>query len=162
LQFYHFLYRFYKTNWVKSFDFGCDFTIFDFSFSFDLKQNLDFDNCCNVTQKCDYEEVQNCDTIWQAVSMVFFWRQIVTRFWAIVTRFLACLTRFQDKVHRTLSRTHHPCHDLANRDTVLTSIFGMFDTFQDKVHRCMSFELKKDKNITKNIFETWENMRRNV
>jgi len=36
------------------------------------------------------------------------------------TRFLTCLARFQDKVGRTLGRTHQPCHDLANRDSILT------------------------------------------
>jgi len=37
-----------------------------------------------------------------------------------VTRFSACWTRFQDKVGRTLGRTHQSCHDLATRDTILT------------------------------------------
>jgi len=34
--------------------------------------------------------------------------------------FLACWTRFEDKVGRTLGRTHQPWHDLANRDTFLS------------------------------------------
>jgi len=33
-----------------------------------------------------------------------------------VTRFSACWARFQDKV----GRMYQPCHDLANRDTILT------------------------------------------
>jgi len=44
----------------------------------------------------------------------------VTRFWENVTRFSACWARFEDKVGRTLGRTHQPCHDLAKRDTILT------------------------------------------
>ena len=44
----------------------------------------------------------------------------MTRFWENVTQFSACWTRFEDKVGRTLGRTHQPCHDLANRDTILT------------------------------------------
>jgi len=44
----------------------------------------------------------------------------VTRFWKNVTQFSACCTRFEDKVGRTLGRTHQPCHDLPNRDTILT------------------------------------------
>jgi len=46
---------------------------------------------------------------------------IVTRFWGNVTRFSTCLARFQDKVGRTVGRTHQPCHDLAKRDTILTA-----------------------------------------
>jgi len=37
-----------------------------------------------------------------------------------VTRFSACWARCEDKVGRTLGRTHQPCHDLAKRDTILT------------------------------------------
>jgi len=44
----------------------------------------------------------------------------MTRFWEIVTRFSTCWARFEDKVGRTLGRTHQLCHDLANRDTILT------------------------------------------
>jgi len=40
----------------------------------------------------------------------------VTRFWENVTHFSACWTRFKDKV----GRTHQLCHDLANRDAILT------------------------------------------
>jgi len=44
---------------------------------------------------------------------------IVARFWEIVTRFSACWTRFENKVGRTLGRTHQSWHDLDNRDTIL-------------------------------------------
>jgi len=40
----------------------------------------------------------------------------VTRFRENVTHFSACWTRFKDKV----GRTHQLCHDLANRDAILT------------------------------------------
>jgi len=33
----------------------------------------------------------------------------------------ACWESFQDKVGRTLDRTHQPCHDLAKRGTILTT-----------------------------------------
>jgi len=34
LRFYNFLYRFYKSSWGKSFDFDCNFRIFDFALPF--------------------------------------------------------------------------------------------------------------------------------
>ena len=36
--------------------------------------------------------------------------------------FSACWESFQDKVGRTLDRTHQSCHDLAKRDTILTVV----------------------------------------
>jgi hypothetical protein len=45
---------------------------------------------------------------------------IVTRFRENVTRFSACWASFEDKVGRTLGRTHQTCHDLGKRDTILT------------------------------------------
>jgi len=51
----------------------------------------------------------------------FFGCSIVTRFWENVSRFSACWARLQDKVSRTLNRTHQTCHDLAKRDTILTA-----------------------------------------
>ena len=42
------------------------------------------------------------------------------QFWENVTRFSTCWERFQDKIGRTLDRTHQTCHDLAKRDTILT------------------------------------------
>ncbi|RHN44262.1 hypothetical protein MtrunA17_Chr7g0217491 [Medicago truncatula] len=39
----------------------------------------------------------------------------------IVTRFSACWASFQDKIGRTLGRTHQTCHDLGKRDTILTA-----------------------------------------
>ena len=44
----------------------------------------------------------------------------MTRFWENVTRFSACWASFEDKVGRTLGRTHQTCHDLGKRDTILT------------------------------------------
>jgi len=44
----------------------------------------------------------------------------MTRYWENVSRFSTCWARFQNKVGHTLGRTHQPCHDLANRDTILT------------------------------------------
>ena len=45
----------------------------------------------------------------------------MSRFWENVTRFSACWTCFQDKVGRTLGRTHQPCNDLAKCGTILTA-----------------------------------------
>ena len=73
-----------------------------------------------------FEKQGKHDTIWQACHD-FLWQwacfsgcSIVTRFWKNVTRFSTWWVRFQDKVGRTLGRTHQPCHDLAKRDTILT------------------------------------------
>ena len=45
----------------------------------------------------------------------------MSRFWKNMTQFSTCWARFQDKVGRTLGRTHQPCHDLTKRDTTLTA-----------------------------------------
>jgi len=76
--------------------------------------------------KMEFGKEKNRDTICEAFHN--FGRQwacfagcpIVTWFWENVTRFLACWAHFEDKVGRTLGRTHLPCHDLVKRDTILT------------------------------------------
>jgi len=46
---------------------------------------------------------------------------IVSQFWENVTRFSTCWARFQDKVGRTLRRTHQSCHDLDKHGTILSA-----------------------------------------
>ena len=58
-----------------------------------------------------------------------------------MTRFSACWARFQDKVGRTLSRTHQPCHDLAKRDTILTAA----DCYISVSLKILSESLKREK-----------------
>ena len=81
-----------------------------------------------MPSKLCFGKVHNRDTIWQAchdfgsAESMFSGCSIVTRFWENVTRFSACWASFQDKVGRTLGRTHQTCHDLGNRDTILTDL----------------------------------------
>jgi len=83
--------------------------------------------CCLCLQNCEDRKTWNRDTICEAChdfampKACFAGCPIITRFWENVTPFLACWSRFQDKVGRTLGRTHQPCHDLEKYDTILTA-----------------------------------------
>jgi len=46
----------YKSSWVKSFNFDCDFTIFDFAIPFVLKQSPDLNNLDLYIYKANLHE----------------------------------------------------------------------------------------------------------
>jgi hypothetical protein len=71
----------------------------------------------------------------------------VTRFLENATRFSACWARFEDKVGRTLGRTHQPCQDLAKRDTVLI-VAGYYLSVSLQILKVEERELQERK--------TWE------
>jgi hypothetical protein len=71
----------------------------------------------------------------------------VTRSWENVTRFSACWARFEEKVGRTLGRTHQPCHTLAKRDTILT-VAGYYLSVSLQILKVEERELQERK--------TWE------
>jgi len=74
----------------------------------------------------------------------------VTRFWKNVSRFSACWASFQDKVGRTLGRTHQTCHDLAKHDTILTvfvyylSVSALFEGGERALQERKTWEIKGD------------------
>jgi len=84
-----------------------------------------------MPSNCKVGKTWNRDTICEACHnfamprACFAGCPIVTRFWENLTRFLACWACFQDKVGRTLGRTHQSCHDFVSC-RVLFKCFSSF------------------------------------